>query len=108
MNLVERVVHRYASSFRTGTGTLPIWHLVSSAKRALTGLAHGNIYENLKSLADTLSSLDRSDPPLDSNLVREGAHLARRLLEAEKQLFSAMLDVQNLYVALERAETGSR
>lgn len=103
MNLVERVAIRYLGSLRRAN-TLPMWSIVSSVKRALQKWGSIDVYETLKSLSDTLSSLGRVDPPLAADVVREGHELSRKLAAAEKQLLSAMIDVQNLFVSLEHED----
>ncbi len=105
MGLAERVVRRYAGSLKTGyLGTLAVWGLVSAAQRALAGIEHGNVYDNLKSLASVFSSLDRSDPPIEVSVVREGHDLSRRILVAERMLLGVLVDANNLFTVLERVE----
>ncbi len=92
-------MQRYARSLTANT--LPIWHLIASVKRALVGLEHGHVYDNLKAVADVLANLNRSAPPLEASVVREGQDIARRIKEVERLLLGTMIDVQNLFVVLE-------
>jgi hypothetical protein len=102
MNLVERVVQRYAGVLKAST--FPLWHITINVKRALAGIESGNIHDNLKSLADALANLNRVQPPLDADIVRKAHDLSRRILIAQKAVFDVLFDASNLFVALEHAE----